>query len=113
MTRYHKGDVVLFPFPFSDQSITKRRPAVIISSDIYNDTPQDIVIMAITGQTRGPMGIGEFWIENWSGAGLLKPSAVKAAFSTIEKRLVLKKLGNLSSKDLSALEKALKELLDL
>ena len=113
MTRFNKGDVVLVPFPFSDQSITKRRPAVIISSDIYNNTSQDILIMAITGQTRGPMGIGEFLVENWSGAGLLKSSAVKSAISTIEKRLVLKKLGSLSSKDLSALEKALKELLDL
>jgi len=49
MTRYNKGDVVLVPFPFSDQTTTKKRPAVIISSDTYNDTSQDIVIMAITG----------------------------------------------------------------
>jgi mRNA interferase MazF len=113
MTRYKKGDVVLVPFPFSDQTSTKRRPAVIISSDAYNDTSQDVLIMAITGQTRSSMRIGEFLLENWSGAGLLKPSAVKSAISTIERRLVLKKLGSLSSKDLFVLEKALKELLDL
>ena len=113
MIRHHKGDVVLVPFPFSDQTATKRRPAVIISSDIYNDTSQDVLIMAITGQTRDPMGTGEFLIENWPGAGLLKPSAVKPAISRIEQRLVLKKLGSLSSNDLSALGKALKELLDL
>ena len=113
MIRYNKGDVVLVPFPFSDQTATKRRPAVIISSDTYNDASQDILIMAITSQTRGFMGIGEFLIENWAGAGLLKSSTVKSAISTIEQKLVLKKLGSLSSKDLSALEKALKELLDL
>ena len=113
MTRYKKGDVVLVPFPFSDQTTSKRRPAVIISSDTYNDTSQDILIMAITGQTRGRMGIGEFLIENWPGAGLLKPSAVKSAISTIEQRLVVKKLGSLSSQDLLALEKALKEILGL
>ncbi len=113
MTRYHKGDVVLVPFPFSDQTTTKKHPAVIVSSDTYNNISQDIVIMAITGQTRSPIEIGEFLIEDWHAAGLLKSSAVKSAISTIEQRLVTKRLGHLSPKDLTALEKALKELLGL
>jgi len=113
MTRYHKGDVILVPFPFSDQTTTKKRPAVIVSSDTYNNISQDIFIMAITSQTRNPIGIGEFLIEDWQNAGLLKSSAVKAAISTIEQRLVLKILGRFSPKDLSTLEKSLKELLDL
>jgi mRNA interferase MazF len=46
--------------------------------------------MAITGQTRSHIGIGEFLIEDWQGAGLLKPSAVKSAISTIEQKLVMK-----------------------
>jgi mRNA interferase MazF len=69
--------------------------------------------MAITGQIRGHIGIGEFLIEDWQGAGLLRPSAVKSAISTIEKRIVLKLLGRFSTRDLSTLEKALKELFDL
>jgi mRNA interferase MazF len=113
MTRYNKGDVILVPFPFSDQTATKKRPAIVVSSDTYNSISQDIVIMAITGQIRGHIGVGEFLIEDWQSAGLLKPSAVKSAISTIEQRLVVKILGRLSSKDLSTLEKALKELFDL
>jgi hypothetical protein len=31
-----RGDVVLLPFPFSDQSGSKRRPALILSIDAYN-----------------------------------------------------------------------------
>jgi len=113
MTRYNKGDVILVPFPFSDQTATKKRPAIIVSSDTYNSISQDIVIMAITGQIRGHIGVGEFLIEDWQSAGLLKSSAIKSAISTIEQRLVMKILGRLSSKDLSILDKALKELLDL
>ncbi len=113
MTRYNRGDVILVPFPFSDQSATKKRPAVIVSSDTHNSISQDIVIMAITGQMRDQIGAGEFLIEDWQGAGLLRPSAVKSAISTIERGLVIRILGKLSSKDLSALEKALKELFDL
>ena len=113
MTRYNRGDVILVPFPFSDQTVTKKRPAIIVSSDTYNSTSQDVVIMAITGQIRGRIGVGEFMIEDWQGAGLLRPSVVKSAISTIEQRLVVKMLGRLSSKDLSTLERALKELFDL
>jgi mRNA interferase MazF len=103
----------LFSFPFSDQTTAKKRPAVIVSADTYNSISRDIVIMAITGQTRSSLGIGEFLIKNWQGAGLLKSSAVKSAISTIEQRLVMKVLGRFSSKDISTLEKSLKELLDL
>ena len=69
MTRFNKGDVVLVPFPFSDQSITKRRPEVIISSDIYNHTSQDILIMAITGHDERSYGnrriLGGKLVKRW------------------------------------------------
>jgi mRNA interferase MazF len=113
MTRCKLGDIILIPFPFSDQTTAKRRPAVIISSNTYNNASSDIVIMAITSQTERTSEIGECLIEGWQDSGLLKPSAIKPAISTIEKRLVLKKLGTLSSKDLISMKNILKELLDL
>ncbi len=45
-----KDDIVLVPFPFSDQTAVKKRPAVIISSSQYNTTSQDIIIMAVTSR---------------------------------------------------------------
>ena len=40
--RYAFGDVILVPFPFTDQSTTKQRPAVVISSNRYNtERPND------------------------------------------------------------------------
>lgn len=34
-SRFIFGDVVLAPFPFTDQSVTKKRPAVVVSSHGY------------------------------------------------------------------------------
>lgn len=113
MTNYNKGDVILVPFPFSDQTTTKKRPAVIISSNRYNNASPDIVIMAITSKIDKTLTLGECLIENWQDAGLLKPSVTKPAISTIEQALILKKLGKLSQKDLVSLENALIEFLDL
>lgn len=113
MIAYERGDIVLVPFPFSNQTSIKKRPAVIISSNNYNNASSDIVIMAITSQTEKSFGIGECLIKDWKDAGLLKPSSIKPAISTIEQTLVLKKLGKLASEDLILMNNALKELLDL
>ena len=92
MTHYSRGDVILVPFPFSDQSTTKKRPAVIISSDKYNSLSSDVIIMAITSRIDNLSSAGETTIRDWQDAGLLKPSAIKAAISTIEQKLILKKV---------------------
>jgi len=52
-------------------------------------------------------------IRDWQNAGLLKPSAVKPAISTIERILVLKKLGKFSPQDLTSTDEVLKEFLAL
>jgi hypothetical protein len=51
---YTFGDVVLVPFPFTDQSGGKKRPAVVVSSADYNSNRRDLVIMAITSKVRTP-----------------------------------------------------------
>ena len=46
--RFEFGDVVLVPFPFSNQATSKQRPAVVISSRVYGASRPDVVLMAIT-----------------------------------------------------------------
>jgi len=36
-TGYSFGDVVLVPFPFTDQTGLKKRPAVVVSSTTYHE----------------------------------------------------------------------------
>ena len=113
MTAYKRGDIVLVPFPFSDQTAIKKRPAVVISSNHYHAASQDIIIMAITSQTEKSLALGESLITKWREAGLLKPSSIKPAISTIEQKLIMKKLGTLGVDDLASLNRILSELLDI
>jgi mRNA interferase MazF len=113
MTLFENGDVILVPFPFSNLLATKRRPAVIISSNQYNSISSDIVIIAVTSQTQKGFGIGECSINDWQSAGLLKHSTIKPAIATIEQNLVIKKLGKLTSNDSLILNSTLKKLLDI
>lgn len=52
MTAFEFGDIVLVPFPFTDQSATKQRPAVVVSSSAYHRQRPDLIIMAVTSQQR-------------------------------------------------------------
>ena len=106
---YEFGDVVLVPFPFTNQAASKQRPAVIVSAGPYNRVKPDVVVMAITSQFRPSPALGEVWLGQWQTAGLLKPSAIKPVFATIEQPLVIRKLGKLSAGDQAALRKAIAE----
>ena len=108
---YEFADVVLVPFPFTDQSTSKQRPAVVVSSRAYNGARSDIVLMAITSRVRTPLGFGEVLLGSWQDAGLLKPSIVKPLFATFEQRLVIRSLGTLVSGDKNALSAKLQVLL--
>ena len=107
MPVYGFGDIVLVPFPFTDQSGAKKRPAVIVSGAAYNEARRDVVIMAVTSQLKPSGAFGEVIIQDWQTASLLKPSAIKPVFATIEQALILKHLGQLSARDQPALRDAI------
>ena len=108
---YQFGDVVLVPFPFTDQSSTKQRPGVIVSSAAYNRVRRDVILMAVTSQVRGSGGYGELLVQDWQAAKLLKPSAIKPVFATLEQALVIKSLGKLSQRDQQQLKEMIGKVL--
>lgn len=107
-TGYSFGDIVLVPFPFTDQSATKRRPAVVISSHAYHRERPDLIIMAVTSQARPTGSAGEVQVRDWKGAGLIKPSVIKPVITTIEQSLRL--LGRLNQEDQEALRRAISQI---
>ncbi len=110
-SRFSFGEVLLVPFPFTDQTGAKKRPAVVVSSSAYNAGRRDIVIMAITSQVRKPLLFGETAVDDWQSAGLVKASVVKPVFATIEQSLVIRSLGKLAAADAKPLLKLLAQLL--
>ncbi len=104
---YSFGDVVLVPFPFTDQSGAKKRPAVVVSSSGYHAGRRDLIIMAITSQVRQPLGFGEALVVDWQTAGLIKPSVLKPVLATIEQGLVVRAMGSFSAADLRALRETI------
>ncbi len=111
MTGYEFGDVVLIPFPFTDQTTAKKRPAVVVSSIAYQRSRPDLILMAVTSRIKPAPGFGDVAIEHWEAAGLIKPSVIKPVFTTVEKGLVIRKMGTLQQSDQKALKKAIQTIL--
>ena len=111
MTIYNFGDIILVPFPFTDQTTTKKRPAVIVSSLEYNANRSDLIIMAITSRLHQVDKLGEELVSDWQGAGLIKPSVFKPILATIENTLIIKQLGKLQDEDRISLSRILQDIL--
>ena len=105
------GDVVLVPFPFTNQRASKKRPAVVVSTRAYATARPDLIVMAVTSQVRADPGLADISITHWQAAGLLKPSVIKPVFATLEQRLVLRRLGALDDDDQIALRRAISEII--
>ena len=107
MMPFEFGAIALVPFPFTSQTASKQRPAVIVSNANYNFERPDVVVMAVTSQLRPSPAFGEVWIGQWREAGLIKPSSIKPVFATLEKRLIIRLLGMLGLEDQANLRNAI------
>lgn len=112
MTTYKRGEVVIVPFPYTDRSGYKKRPAVIVSSDTFNNSRQDCIVIPISGRLVNIMP-EDYTLKDWSTAGLLKPSIAKAILLTVHQNTILSRLGHLSDHDLKNIGLAIRLVLDL
>ncbi|MBI4607521.1 MAG: type II toxin-antitoxin system PemK/MazF family toxin [Candidatus Rokubacteria bacterium] len=95
-----RGTTVLTPFPFTDLSGAKVRPAVVVSP---SDRPGEDVILAFISSVK-PEGLllTDLSIEtshpDFTGTGLKVDSIVKCdKLATVHRRIILGELGALSS----------------
>jgi mRNA interferase MazF len=84
--------------PSTDQASTKKRPAVVSSSDVCHREHSAAIVMAISSQPR-PGAKAETAIHHWQRAGLLDPSVIKPVIATLATSLTIKKLGHLADAD--------------
>ncbi len=108
---YSFGEVVLVDFPFSSNLGIKKRPAVIISKTDFNNSKEDIILLAITSKVDN-LSIGEALLKNWKEAGLVKSSAFKSVIFTVEKQHIDKTIGKLTESDKNLLAGCLKQILE-
>ncbi len=103
-----KGDVVLLPFPFTDLSGMKNRPAVVLAQNDF-----DVTVAFITTQLHYKEET-DVIISEFKEAGLKKVSLIRLnKIATIDKSIVLGKLGELESYIVEEIKSNLRVLFEL
>ena len=112
-TTAQPGDVVLVRFPFTDLTTTKLRPAVVLAT--HGD---DLTILGIF--SGPPQSSQPTWIvlssrdRNFPETGLKTTSLIKAErIAVIEKSIIVRKLGSLSTSQMEKVKTAVKLALSL
>ena len=94
MERFVKGKVVVIPFPFSDLSSSKKRPALVLA-DLQGD---DIILCQITSQkVRDEYSI-PLTSSEFAKGSLHKPSNVRPnRLFTADKKSILRRVATINS----------------
>lgn len=107
---FNRGEVVLVPFPFTDLSTQKQRPALVISSKDFNDASSDAILLAITSQIPRESQPSDYQLspEEQRKAGLPRPYLVKAGkVVTLSQALVRKTVGRVPEETVDRIVKKL------
>jgi len=104
----NKGDIVLVPFPFSDLTGNKNRPALILI-----ESEDDVTVCFITTQLKWQSDC-DIPIQPSEINGLKKTSLIRLSkLATLDKELIIGRLGVLDTRYIDDINKALKRLLKL
>ena len=86
---------------------TKRRPALVVSSEVYHNERPDMILAVITSQILKSKAETDYILQDWQSANLNKESAVRMFLFTLPQNSV-KKIGQISEKDRKNVQAKLK-----
>ncbi|MEX0268597.1 type II toxin-antitoxin system PemK/MazF family toxin [Leptolyngbyaceae cyanobacterium UHCC 1019] len=107
MAEFIKGDVVVVPFPFSDLSQAKRRPALVVAV-LSGD---DLILCQITSQTVRDSYAITITTEDFSSGNLKQDSNVRPnRLFTADRQIILSTVGQLKPEKL---DEVIDKLIDI
>ena len=94
---FQQKELVLLPYPFSDQGGSKVRPAIIISNDNFNRRCEDCVLVPLTTVIKNEPYSLVLNQDNLESGKLLKQSRIRIdKIFTIKKSLIMMKIGKIN-----------------
>ena len=113
-TIYRRGQVVVVNVPFTAQTGSKPRPALVVSTEAFHRKLLDVIVCPISSQPRyfERPGPGDHPLESWQAAGLQHSSTVRVSnILAVEKRIIKRVLGRATARDLARVQEGLRQAL--
>jgi mRNA interferase MazF len=108
MGAFVKGDVVIVPFPFSDLTSAKRRPAVVIA-DLSGE---DLIVCQVTSQSKSDGYSVIIEATDFESGGLNQASSARPnRLFTADSNIILYKTGVLTKNKMNEITAKLIEII--
>lgn len=113
-----RGDIVLALFPHAQGSLAKKRPALVVQADYYNQRIINVVIASITSNLARRSDPAHFFIDvstpEGKQSGLHQNSLVSCLnLAVVPTRVVGAKLGELSAPTMRKIDDCLRAALGI
>jgi len=109
----NQRDMLLVPFPFSDQSGKKVRPVIVLSNNDFNTNSEDIIVVGITSNIIKDKYSLNFSNNDLDEGKLVTKCLIKVeSILKIDQDLAIKKIGKIKEQNLQLIKNKLLELLN-
>lgn len=105
--KFLNGDIVLIPFPFSDLSKSKVRPAIILANDLEDFTC--VFITTIKPKNKYTLSISPDKHNNLKINSYIRYSK----FASLDNKIIIGKIGTISKADFLELKKNIANYLNI
>jgi mRNA interferase MazF len=94
-------DLLLVPFPFSDQSGRKVRPVIVISNNEFNKYSDDVIVIGVTSNILKDKYTINLTNKNLDEGKLITDCIIKIEnILKLDKELIIKKIGKINQETL-------------
>lgn len=107
-----QGEIILLKYPFTDLEGSKVRPALIISQDKFNKKGNDVIAIPLTTIIKEEPYSILITQNDLTNGKLIKPSRIRIdKIFTVDKNLILMKIGKINSKILNKIKKEIYKII--
>ena len=105
-------DLLLVPFPFSDQTGKKVRPVIIVSTDEFNKNSEDVIVVGVTSNISKNRYTVNLTKSSLDEGTLFTDCSVKVEnILRLDKELIIKKIGRINKDTLIEIVNKLNEII--
>ncbi|MBU0459284.1 MAG: type II toxin-antitoxin system PemK/MazF family toxin [Candidatus Woesearchaeota archaeon] len=108
----NQRDIVLLPYPFSDLTGTKVRPALVVSNNALNRKSDDCILVPLTTIIKEEPYSINISQGDLSSGELIKPSRIRVdKIFSVQKSLIIKKICSLDEETFARVKKEIMGML--
>jgi len=110
---YKQGEILLIPLPFTDLSLQKKRPVLVLSNNKYNDATDDVIVAAITSNVDTKPYIVPLTNKDLSLGELTVESCIRAdKIYTLSQNIIVKSFGQVKVGVINAVKEKIGHLME-